>query len=132
MQFVAVSGRAKSPGRDPRPGRKPERGADGGPPATGGGLEIDLSAPRQCERLPADLRGHLPARGFVNLPEARAVVRKVEELAGVPGGNGHEHQASLAVVALFPAQAEPQPRRPQGRHRPSLWHEPVGERCQGQ
>ena len=99
-------GKGRNSAREPRPPRRPERGGNGGPAVAGSGLEIDLSVPRQCERLPGELRGHLPGRGFVNLAEARAVVRKLEDLRRSAGGNGQDCQPSVAVVALFPAQAE--------------------------
>jgi hypothetical protein len=104
VEFVAVLGKGKPPRRDHR-GNRTGEAAPSGLPATGAGLEIDLSAPRQGDRLPSEVRGQLPARGFVNLPEARAVIRKLEELLLKPGlGNGHAPQ--IAVVALYPAQAE--------------------------
>jgi hypothetical protein len=104
VEFVPVMNRGRSPARGPRQG---EPVANGGLPTTGSGLEIDLSAPRQCERLPHDLRAALPPRGFVNLPEARAVVRRLEALLKPPGSNGHQTATpSVLVIALFPAQAE--------------------------
>jgi hypothetical protein len=102
VEFVPVLGKGKGPGRGPR---RPEPGAW---PATGAGLEIDLAAPpRPAERLPSELRSHLPPRGYVNLPEARAVVRKLEELLVKPGhANGNGHAPQVAIVALYAAQAE--------------------------
>ena len=71
------------------------------PPLRGGaGQELDLSDPRHCERVPADLRPRLPERGFVNLTEANAIVRLLETLVG--GG----WTSPLAVLPLFSAQAE--------------------------
>jgi hypothetical protein len=105
VEFVSVLGKGKSNGRDPRGHRKPEPAAANGLPPTGSSLEIDLSAPRQGERLPLDLRGRLPARGFVNLAEARAVVRKLEELL-VRSVHSNGHAPQVVVVALYPAQAE--------------------------
>jgi hypothetical protein len=103
VEFVPVFTRNRGPTRGPR---KPEQV---GPswPATGSGHEIDLAAPRQAERLPQELRAHLPARGFVNLPEARAVVRKLEEwVTRSSRSNGHGSKPHFAVIALYPAQAE--------------------------
>jgi hypothetical protein len=59
----------------------------------GAGYELDLADPRQRATLPPDL-ADLPAAGLVNLPEAHALVRYIEPLAG----------AGLAVTSPFPAQ----------------------------
>jgi len=59
----------------------------------GAGYEIDLADPRQRATLPPDL-ADLPTAGLVNLPEAQALVRYLEPLAG-PG---------VAVTSPFPAQ----------------------------
>ena len=78
-----------------RPRRGPPAAARPRPagPGGGAGYEIDLADPRQRATLPPDL-ADLPAAGFVNLPEAHALVRYVEPLAG-PG---------LAVTSPFPSQ----------------------------
>ncbi len=81
-------------------------------PVGGAGLEVDLSPGKTTEMLPDELRD-LPAQGVVNLPEAQAVVHKLEELVHDPA----LHQGvcvrgacascpTVAVVALSPAQAE--------------------------
>jgi superfamily I DNA and/or RNA helicase len=72
-------------------------------PSNGAGLEIDLASVRQGDRVPEELRPLLPGRGVVNLPEARAVVRKVEELLCQPGEKAAD---TIAVMALYPAQVE--------------------------
>jgi superfamily I DNA and/or RNA helicase len=75
-------------------------------------LELDLSDPRHRARLPAELRSRLPNQGFVNYPEAQAVVQAVAELvndgAGKLASNGDlgRTQPAVAVLALYPAQAE--------------------------
>jgi hypothetical protein len=107
VEFLAVAAKNRGPARstDGRNSRRPEH-AGGHLSSTGSGLEIDLSAPRQSERLPHDLRAVLPNRGFVNLLEAKAVVRKLEDLRRQgPAAKGRSAPA-LAVVALYPAQAE--------------------------
>jgi len=67
----------------------------------GAGLDVDLGDPRQRERIPADLIEALPKFGFVNYPEALAVVRHLESFAinGPPG-------RSAVVTALYTSQAE--------------------------
>jgi hypothetical protein len=59
----------------------------------GAGYEVDLADPRQRATLPPEF-ADLPAAGFVNLPEAQAVVRYIESLA-TPG---------VAVSAPFSSQ----------------------------
>jgi hypothetical protein len=59
----------------------------------GAGYEVNLADSRQRGTLPPDL-GDLPAAGFVNVPEAQALVRYLEPLAG----------RGLAVTSPFPAQ----------------------------
>jgi hypothetical protein len=44
------------------------------------GLEIDLSSARQRQDLPPEIRNRLPARGFVNLAEARELVQRAQQL----------------------------------------------------
>jgi hypothetical protein len=100
----------------------------------GAGLEIDLAEPRHRERLPAELRSDLPNQGFVNYPEAQAVVRTLADLlpetrpqerewGAVPlpsrglsppvVARSPDHattwgstQPAVAILALYPAQAE--------------------------
>jgi hypothetical protein len=84
----------------------------------GAGLEIDLADSRHRERLPAELRSDLPRRGFVNYQEAQAVVRTLANLLQEPDlreANGEgtletcpttRTQPAIAVLALYPAQAE--------------------------
>jgi hypothetical protein len=121
VTFVAApSGPAHPPGR--RHGEGEGRGRRGGaaavatrvrPPQGGAGLETDLADPRRLDPLPAEWRAVLPDRGLVNYYEARAAVRALEDLladadfraaaAAWPVGAG---RAAVAVVALYPAQAE--------------------------
>jgi uncharacterized coiled-coil DUF342 family protein len=78
----------------------------------GAGLELDLSDPRHRARLPAELSNHLPMQGFVNYAEAQALVAALAELVneGVDKlSSDHEElrkQPAVAVLALYPAQAE--------------------------
>jgi hypothetical protein len=100
----------------------------------GAGLELDLSDSRPIEHLPADLRALLPRQGMVNYLEARAVVARLEALLADPSfvaaavrwqqersalcqrpntgcvlqpGAGHGvHAPAIAVMALYPAQAD--------------------------
>jgi superfamily I DNA and/or RNA helicase len=109
VQFVPVISGAKSKntGRGPR---KPESAAEGRLPSLGAGLETDLAALRPGDRVPEEIRSLLPAKGFVNLPEARAVVRKLEEMmpavAGQLAKNPKSAAVPVAVIALYPAQAD--------------------------
>jgi superfamily I DNA and/or RNA helicase len=76
------------------------------PPLRGGaGLDLDLADPRQRERLPAELRQDLPAKGFVNLPEAQAVIRLLENLIADLPAPPAERPTSVAVLAPYEAQA---------------------------
>jgi hypothetical protein len=97
-----------------RAGRNAARGPGRGPrslPAKGGaGLELDLSDRKHHDRLPAELRAGLPGQGVVNYLEARLVVRTLEALAADPVALSpacpcHGGRTSLAVIALYPAQA---------------------------
>jgi hypothetical protein len=103
VDFIAALGQAKNKGNG-RSNRKAEGNA-GHFSHGGAGLETDLSSVRPGDRLPAELRSLVPGRGFVNLTEARCLVRKLEELlrsAPPSGALG----SSFAVIALYPAQAE--------------------------
>jgi hypothetical protein len=107
VQFVPVLGKNRGASRDQRGPRNSEPLLPSGWPATGSGLEVDLSGPRQGDRLPQDLRSHLPGRGFVNHAEARSIVRKLEEIfAKASQANGHKRPLQVAVIALYAAQAE--------------------------
>ncbi|HEV3258973.1 MAG TPA: AAA domain-containing protein, partial [Gemmataceae bacterium] len=80
----------------------------------GAGLELDLSDRRHHDRLPRELRPHLPAEGLVNYLEAQAVVRALETLAAEPtvraavesAGQVGGRRPVIAVLALYPAQVE--------------------------
>ncbi len=83
-----------------------------------------MADPRPLDPLPAELRATLPRRGLVNLFEARAVVRKLENLLADPefraaaeewAGRAADSSArketsqrriAVAVMALYPAQTE--------------------------
>lgn len=67
----------------------------------GAGLELDLADVRQRDRLPAELRPHLPATGIVNYFEAQAVVRVLRQLII---GEAADPRAVM-VVALYASQA---------------------------
>jgi hypothetical protein len=84
--------------------KKAERGA-ADLPKGGAGLELDLTTARCTDRLPPDLRTGLPSKGFVNYPEARSVVRKLEELVRDAKESGISYHG-LAVVALYAGQVE--------------------------
>jgi hypothetical protein len=71
------------------------------------GFELDLSDTKNRERLPANLRAGLPAQGFVNLAEAQAIVRRLEDClraGSIPTTFGGA--AGIFVIALYPVQAE--------------------------
>lgn len=111
VEFVAVPPLRKENGHKPDARHKrnaaPKQSA-GRLPQEGAGLELDLTMTRPGDRLPADLRGDLPARGFVNLPEAQAVVRKLETLVKDPAVQSlcHGSEPVIAVLALYAAQVE--------------------------
>jgi hypothetical protein len=72
-------------------------------PREGAGLELDLSASRQGDRLPAGLRPGLPARGVVNYLEAQALVRRVETwMQKESAGAG----VRVGLLALYASQVE--------------------------
>jgi hypothetical protein len=83
VSFIPVP----SPSRERRPRERAgtterkDRSAAASLPRHGAGLEIDLSAGRQAEVIPDDLRKGLPPRGVVNYLEAQEVVRTLEEMA---------------------------------------------------
>jgi hypothetical protein len=134
MEFVPVPAPSGEPGcaSIPRPGHGNasvgQRAAKAGgrantlapvlPRKGGAGLEIDLADARHRERLPAELRSALPGQGFVNYQEAQAVVRTLANLVKeggfreLHGGGALEtcptigNQPAVAVLALYPAQAE--------------------------
>lgn len=100
VQFVAVPAAETAPersrGRVVRlPKARPGKG--------GAGLEINLADARHRERLPADVRSDLPTEGLINYPEAQTIARLLEELAA---GAVRDGKLAVAVVALYPAQAE--------------------------
>jgi hypothetical protein len=74
-------------------------GGDGRPRPAGAGYETDLADPKQRERFSPELLRALPARGFVNLPEADKVVQKLEELTA------RQSSETIGVTAMYPAQA---------------------------
>ncbi len=84
VEFLAV------PDTDSRRRREPQyrSGRVGG-----AGYEIDLADPRQRAALPADC-ADLPAQGFVNMPEAQAIGRYLESMAG----------PHIVVASPFPTQ----------------------------
>jgi AAA domain len=85
VEFLAVPDSNSRNRRDHAPGRSTRVG--------GAGYEIDLADQRQRAALPLDMTD-LPTSGFVNLPEAQALVRYLEPIAG----------QNLAVTSPFPAQ----------------------------
>jgi hypothetical protein len=87
VEFVPVPSLEGEPARrQPEPEGRDRRGGTATaaprlrPFRAGAGLESDLADPRPLDPLPAELRAALPCRGLVNLFEARAVVRKLENL----------------------------------------------------
>jgi hypothetical protein len=108
VEFIPVPPLARGKiQRDKNKGeRRPTpREAAGSLPRAGAGLELDLSAPRQGDRLPAELRAGLPGRGLVNYLEALAVVRRLEELVAAWPGQQPD-PGGIAVLALYGAQVE--------------------------
>jgi hypothetical protein len=86
VEFVPVPSLEGEPSRRrPEPEDRDRRGGTATVPRlrpfrAGAGLESDLADPRPLDPLPDELRAALPCRGLVNLFEARAVVRKLENL----------------------------------------------------
>jgi hypothetical protein len=77
------------------------------PPLRGGaGFEIDLSDSRQRDQLSADIRAIMPDRGFVNLSEAEAIVRLVQNLIDDLPASGPDRPESIAVLSVYDAQTE--------------------------
>jgi hypothetical protein len=76
----------------------------------GAGLELDLTDTRHRDRLPTELRGGLPDRGFVNYLEAQTVLRALEALLADPAVRAlaahSPGEAVIGVLALYPGQAE--------------------------
>jgi hypothetical protein len=115
VEFVPVPSplKVENPGHRREPGRKVQTSPPAGQTILfsrkgGAGLELDLSDPRQRERLPSEYRGDFFSRGFVNYPEAQAVVRVLTALAKespLPAGAPTLEQP-VVVLALYPAQAE--------------------------
>lgn len=84
VEFLAV------PDIDPRRRREPQNR----PVRMGGaGYEIDLAEPRQRAALPTEFQD-LPNSGFVNVPEAQALIRYLEA----------HPSAGLAITSPFPTQ----------------------------
>ncbi len=71
-------------------------------PREGAGLELDLAAAKQADRLPAGLRPGLPMRGFVNYAEAQVLIRRLESWAQ----NEPNATTRVAVLALYQGQVE--------------------------
>jgi hypothetical protein len=125
VEFVAVPPLPRGLGRGQQ--RRPRL-------PSGAGLELDLGDPRVRDRLPSESGARLrETSGFVNYPEAQAVVRALKRLASeragiqsvakmgtVPPSSGGQrrlllHELSngavgsplpVGVVALYPAQAQ--------------------------
>jgi hypothetical protein len=125
-----------TPGRSREPSGTGVAVAPRSRPVKGGaGLEADLSDARRVDQMPADLRASLPPRGIVNYLEAQALIRHLEGLLAddafrasaerwqqsqtlpceshgdVCVSPRHQsgrpmHRPAVAVIALYPAQAE--------------------------
>ena len=98
IEFVAVP-----------PSQEASRGERGPSPARtrSAGFELDMSDARNRDRLPADLRTGLPPTGFVNLSEAQALTRHLEDLLRGQLPHGTENSpGQIFVIALYEAQAE--------------------------
>jgi AAA domain len=96
FEFIAVPPRRAEPCANGTPHRlSPVRG--------GAGFEIDLADARQRDRLAYDLRQSLPRQGLVNLAEAQATVRLLEDRALDWAG---ERLSSVVVLTVAAPQAE--------------------------
>jgi hypothetical protein len=100
LEFVAVPPVAPTGKADDKRRQRPGTNGVAALPREGAGLEVDLTAPRGADRIPADVRAELPRRGFANYLEAQALVRKLEELIGAGAGDNEP----LAVIALYEGQ----------------------------
>ncbi len=96
--FVPVPAPRKEDGRSDR-----RKGSARSPALSreGAGLEQDLAVPRHGDRLPNDLRPHLPSHGVVNYLEAQSLLRKLESLA-----RQNTSLEPIAVIAPSAAQVE--------------------------
>jgi hypothetical protein len=85
-----------------------KRTASSALPKEGAGLELDLTATRGGDRLPADLRAALPGHGIVNYYEAQALVRHLEKLTQDPAVTkiAAPGRPAIGVVALYAGQVE--------------------------
>lgn len=86
VEFLAV------PDTDSRRRHEPRRPSNGR--VGGAGYEIDLADPRRRAAIPVDF-ADLPSNGFVNVPEAQALIRYLESL---------NHVSNIAVTAPYPSQ----------------------------
>jgi hypothetical protein len=104
IEFVRVSAPEEAPRRTGTPDRKSGASHKAGPAAPGKaelGLEADLSDSHQRQRLPLELQMKLPLRGIVNLAEAAAIIRCLEQLAiDAPAGR------QIAVLSWQPHQVQ--------------------------
>ncbi len=94
LQFNAVPGPGRTDGRSGKSTRSATK--------LDGRFEIDLSDPRQRQRLPLDLQMRLPPRGFVNLAEAEAIIQRLRQFQqGVesPEPGSQCRSATLAVLS---------------------------------
>ncbi len=73
-------------------------------PKEGAGLEQDLATHRLADRLPLELRPHLPPQGVVNYLEAQALVRRLEAFTQEPN-TAAPGTLKVAVLAMQHAQA---------------------------
>jgi hypothetical protein len=106
VEFIPVPG-FNSDGPQRRRGDQARNGLPRRLPALrgGAGFELDLADAKHRDRLPLDLRARLPSRGYVNLAEAQAILRlldnQLEDWARLSPTGLH-----LAILTSYPAQAE--------------------------
>lgn len=75
--------------------------------------ECDLADPRHRERVPGELRGSLPPKGYVHIAEAAVVVQTLENLtrdhallAALERARLHQERVTIGVMALYASQAQ--------------------------
>ncbi len=72
-------------------------------PCDGASQELDLAAGRNGDRLPVGLRHGLPSRGYLNYPEAQALIKKLE---GWASGAAVLPTYRVGVLGLYEGQVE--------------------------
>lgn len=111
VDFVSVPPPHRGRDRKERGKSGKDSEVEGNWPGVGAGLELDLAGRRHLDRLPGELRPALPNQGIVNYLEARALVKRLEELLSDPcilqaQAEHGTREPVIAVMAFQPAQVQ--------------------------